>query len=187
MCSAIVMAAPVRRAQMAGDALSLVENLDRLVGDARINQFLDEAEGRRIPVAVDLDVVVGGDATALPDRESVRLARQRLQRRFVDGHEQFGPARVIALHDAGVDVAEQFADRDVQIGGAEEPPIAQSRQNPALGDQNRLLDLGLALSRQLQLVLGRPGLQFASRIPSTRLSGSPSSLSAAARTGAKTV
>ena len=96
-------------------------------------------------------------------------------------------ASVVTLHDAGVDVADQFADRDVQIGGAEEPPIAQSRQNPALGNQDRLLDLGLALSRQLQLVSGRPGLQFASRIPSTRLSGSRSSLSAAARTGAKTV
>jgi len=94
-------------------------------------------------MAVDLDVVVGGDAAALPDRESVGLARQRLQRRLVDGREQFDPARVVALHDAGVDVADQFADRDVQIGGAEEPPIAQSRQNPALGDQNRLLDLGL--------------------------------------------
>jgi hypothetical protein len=40
------MAAPVRRARMTGDALSLVENLDRLVGDPRIDQFLDEAEGR---------------------------------------------------------------------------------------------------------------------------------------------
>src|SRR5271170_3610511 len=68
------MAAPVRRAQMAGDPLSLVENLDRLVGDPRINQFFDEAEGRRIPMAVDLDVVVGGDAAALPDRESVGLS-----------------------------------------------------------------------------------------------------------------
>jgi hypothetical protein len=132
-------------------------------------------------------VVVGGDAAALPDRESVGLARQRLQRRLVDGREQLDPARVIALHDAGVDVADEFADRDVQIGGAEEPSIAQPRENPALGDQDRLLDLGLAPSRQQKLVLGRPGLQFASRIPSTRLSGSRSSLSAAACTGAKTV
>jgi hypothetical protein len=56
---------------MAGDALSFVENLDRFVGDADIDEFLDEAEGRRIPVAVDLDVVVGRDAAALPDREGV--------------------------------------------------------------------------------------------------------------------
>jgi hypothetical protein len=80
------MAAPVRRAGMAGDALPLVENLDRLIGDARIDQ-LPEAEGRRMPVAVELDVVAGGDAAALPDRESIRLARQRLQRRLVNGRE----------------------------------------------------------------------------------------------------
>ena len=41
------------------------------------------------------------------------------------------------------DVADVFGDRDVEIGGAEEPPIAQPGQNPALGDQDRLLDLGL--------------------------------------------
>jgi hypothetical protein len=45
------VAASIWRAQMAGDALSLVEDLDRLVGDARIDEFLDETEGRRIPVA----------------------------------------------------------------------------------------------------------------------------------------
>jgi hypothetical protein len=44
------VAAPVRRARMAGDALALVENLNGLVGDARVDEFLDEAEGRRIPV-----------------------------------------------------------------------------------------------------------------------------------------
>jgi hypothetical protein len=57
---------------------------------------------------------------------------------------------------------------------------------PGITEQE-CVDPDFAPSRQLQLVLGRPGLQFASRIPSTRLSGSRSSLSAAARTGAKTV
>ena len=80
---------------------------------------------------------------ALPDGEGVGLVGQRLQRRLVDGRKEFDTARVVTLHDADVDVADVFGDRDVEIGGAEEPPIAQPGQNPALGDQDRLLDLGL--------------------------------------------
>ena len=128
---------------MAGDALSLVENLDRLVGDADVDEFADQPERRGIPVAVDFDMVVGGDAAALPDGEGVGLVGQRLQRRLVDGRKEFDTARIVTLRDADVDVADIFSDRDVEVGGAEEPPIAQPRQNPALGDQDRLLDLGL--------------------------------------------
>ena len=109
MCSAIArMAAAVRRPRMAGDALSLVENLDRLVGDADVDEFADQPERRGIPVAVDFDMVVGGDAAALPDGEGVGLVGQRLQRRLVDGRKEFDTARVVTLHDADVDVADVF-------------------------------------------------------------------------------
>jgi hypothetical protein len=75
----------------------------------------------------------------------------------------------------------------VAFGEREEGQLAQTPENIGLSESDSGFDLRLALSRQLQLVLGRAGLQFASRIPFTRLSGSRSSLSAAARTGAKTV
>jgi hypothetical protein len=86
---------------------------------------------------------------------------------------------VHALHDE-FDGLVAFCER-------EEGLRAQSPEDIGLSKSDSGLDLRLALSRQLQLVSGRPGLQFASRIPSTHLSGSRSSLSAAARTGVKTV
>ena len=86
-----------------------------------------------------------------------------------------------------VEIGHEIGDRRVDVRQAVKDAVTQPPEQPSLDDQDRLLDLGLALSGQLQFVSGRPGLQFASRIPSTRLSGSRSSLSAAARTGAKTV
>jgi hypothetical protein len=40
------MAAPVRGAQMAGDALAFEEYLERFVGDAHVDQFADQSERR---------------------------------------------------------------------------------------------------------------------------------------------
>ncbi len=39
----------------------LVENLDRLVGEAHVDEFADQPERRGMPMAVDFDAVVGGD------------------------------------------------------------------------------------------------------------------------------
>lgn len=69
------MAAQVGRAGVAGDPLTLVEDLDGVVGDAHIDEFADEAVGRGIPVPVDLDMIVGRDAAPLP-AQSVWLVRQ---------------------------------------------------------------------------------------------------------------
>jgi hypothetical protein len=44
------VAAAVGRADMTGDALPLAEYLHRFVGNAHVDEFLDEAEGRGIPV-----------------------------------------------------------------------------------------------------------------------------------------
>lgn len=77
------MAAPVRGAQMIGDALAFEEYLGRFVGDAHVDRFADQSERRGIPMAVDLDMVIGGNATALPNGEGVRLLPQLLQGRPV--------------------------------------------------------------------------------------------------------
>ena len=70
------VAAPVGRTGMARDPLTFVENLDRLVSDAHIDEFTDEAIRGGIPMAVDLDVIVGRNAATLPARKDVWLVRQ---------------------------------------------------------------------------------------------------------------
>lgn len=64
----------------------------------------------------------------------------------------FGPAGAVGAHDAGVELGDQLADRQVELSQAEEALVAQARQHPALDQQHRLLDL--ALSRGLY---GRAG------------------------------
>ena len=62
------VATPVGRTGVARDPLTLVEDLDRLVGDADIDEFTDQAVRGGIPMAIDLDVIVGRDAATLPAR-----------------------------------------------------------------------------------------------------------------------
>ena len=73
------VAAPVGRTGVAGDPLTLVEDLDGLVSDADIDEFTDQAVRGGIPMAVDLDVIIGGDAATLPARKDVGLVGQRSQ------------------------------------------------------------------------------------------------------------
>src|ERR1700687_2444959 len=63
------VATPIGRTGVAGDPLALVEDLDRLVGDADIDEFTDQAVRGGIPMGVDLDVIVGGEAATLPARK----------------------------------------------------------------------------------------------------------------------
>ena len=51
MCFAIGVWPRRFGALMAGDALPLVEDLDRLAGKAHVDEFADQAERRGIPVA----------------------------------------------------------------------------------------------------------------------------------------
>src|SRR5664279_2819551 len=78
------VAAPVGRTGVARDPLALVENLDRLVSDAHIDEFTDKSIGGGIPMAVDLDVIVGRDAATLPACKDVWLVRQFSQLETID-------------------------------------------------------------------------------------------------------
>ncbi len=60
---------------MAGDALTLVEDLNRCVGDAGLDDLADQLRGHRVEVVRDLDVVVGSDAGPLPFGVLVGLGR----------------------------------------------------------------------------------------------------------------
>jgi hypothetical protein len=80
-----------------------VENLDRLVSDAYIDEFTDKPIRGGIPMAVDLDVIIGRDAATLPARKDVWLGRQFSQLKPVDLGEEFGAAGAETAHLAGVE------------------------------------------------------------------------------------
>ena len=61
-------------------------------------------------MAVDLDVVVGRDAAALPAGKDVGLVRQRSQLGPVDLGEEFGAAGAETAHLAGVEFDDEAAN-----------------------------------------------------------------------------
>jgi hypothetical protein len=62
------MATPIGCTGVARDPLTFVKDLDNLVGGADIDEFTDQGIRGGIPMAIDLDVIVGGDAATLPAR-----------------------------------------------------------------------------------------------------------------------
>lgn len=89
----------------------------------------------------------------LPFRVFERRRRQRLQGSPLDLLEQFAAALADMAHRPVVQLLEQFGDRRVELDDREEGSIPQPRQNPALDDQHRALDLALLSSPGLQFVL----------------------------------
>ena len=66
-------------------------------------------------MAIDLDVIVGGDAAALPARKDVGLVRQFSQSGTIDLGEQFGPAGAETAHPAGVEFDDEPADGGIEF------------------------------------------------------------------------
>jgi len=68
------------------------------------------------------------------------------------------PATGQLLEPSLVQVSQQLADRRVELGQAEEAPVAQPGQNPAFDDLNPDFDLRLRVSPELPVVqrLKRP-------------------------------
>jgi hypothetical protein len=62
------MATPIGCTGVARDPLTFVKDLDNLVGGADIDEFTDQGVRGGIPMAIDLDVIVGGDTATLPAR-----------------------------------------------------------------------------------------------------------------------
>jgi hypothetical protein len=90
-----------------------------------------------------LDMVVGSDAGTTPLSVLIGLGRQRHQGRPIDGLEELATTRAELAHEPCIELVDQHADGRVQLDQREETPVAQPRQNPALDDENRRLDLGL--------------------------------------------
>ena len=137
---------------MAGDAAALVENLDRGVGDARLDHLADEPRRHRVVMVVDLDVIVGRDPALLPFRIAIGLVRKRLSagRSIVSNSSR----RLLpSLRMTGVEIGDAFTDRGVEFVEREEAPIAQPCQHESLDDLNRDLHLRLVAR------LAHPGRQ----------------------------
>jgi len=135
---------PIRpqTAQMRRHQLAAMEDFHRLGGAACFNLFAQQAERHRIEMLLDLDVIVKVHPAALPGGIFIRCRRQRPKCRPVDLLEQRASGGAPAAHRPIVEIINQRADRLVQLGQREEPPVAQSRQNPALHNLNADFHLG---------------------------------------------
>ena len=138
-CRVLVLEA---RAHVAGNALALVEQLDRGCGEAHVDGLAQQSIRRRVVVIVDLDVIVGRHRAALPLGILVALRRQCLQRRPVEADEQLVAALVEPLHHLGVDCRNTIPDSGVQLVEREEATVAQPAEHIAGDDTDRRLDLG---------------------------------------------
>ncbi|WP_245274246.1 hypothetical protein [Mesorhizobium sp. L103C105A0] len=136
------MAAALRAADMAGDALVIMEGLDHPVGEPHIHAPPDQRVRHRVEGPVDLDMVVGMHLRRFPLRIFERR-RERRQSRPLDLLEQFAAAFADMAHGAVVQILQQHRDCDIEIAETEEAPVAQPGQEPALDDQHRALDLAL--------------------------------------------
>ena len=144
MCSrTVVWRLRTLLARMARNPAAFVEDLDRAVGNARLDLLADQARGHRVVVALDLDVIVGCDPALLPLGILVGFARQLLESRPLDRLQQLEPADAELAHDAGVEIGDDLPDCRIELEQREEAPVAQARQHVALDDENAHLDLGL--------------------------------------------
>ena len=76
------------RPQVRGDALAVMEQLDRARGDARPQLLSQQLMRHRVVVLLDLHVIVEASPAFLPLRERVGFGRQRLESRTLDLVEQ---------------------------------------------------------------------------------------------------
>src|SRR5882672_726325 len=89
--------------QMAGDTLALVEQLDRTLGDARLELLAQQAVRHRVVMAVDVDVVVEADPALAPLGVDVGFDRQSGERRTVEFVEQLASADAEVAHRPAVE------------------------------------------------------------------------------------
>ena len=128
---------------MAGDPLTLVEQLDGLVGDPRLDHLAHQAIRHRIKKPVHLDEVIHARPAATPFRVGIRRVRHRQKGLALDRLEQRAAGGAEMAHGPVVQVGDQRADRTVQLCQGVEPAMTQPSQNTALDDLDANLDLGL--------------------------------------------
>ena len=131
-------------AQMNGDALALMENLDAAGGQPRLDLGAGEAVGDRIIVGVDVDVIIDADPAHAPLAVFVGLAGQRVERRAIDLLEELAAGDAEPPEDLFfVELRHELAERGVDVGEGDEGSSPKPAEQPALDDQHGLLDLRL--------------------------------------------
>ena len=128
---------------MAGHALAAAEDLDGGGGQARPELLADQFVRDRVMVPLEPDVVVQPDRRLAPVGMDEGLRRQRQHRRTLDRLEEVLTRGAEVAADARVQAGDLLPDGGVQFLEAEEAPVAQPRDDPALDQQDRGLDLGL--------------------------------------------
>ncbi len=107
-----------------------------------LEELADELVGHAVVVTLDRDVVVDVDPAGCPLGHLVALERQGLQGRPVEPLVELPAARSEVPHRPAVELDELLANRLIEFSEAEERPIAQRGQDPALGYQDVGFDLG---------------------------------------------
>jgi hypothetical protein len=88
---------------------------------------------------------------ALPACKGVWLVRQFPKLRPVDLDEEFDAAGAEAAHLATIEFGDEHADGGVQLCQVKEALIAQTRQDPALGNLHGDFDFGLSAGSSRRL------------------------------------
>ena len=122
-----------------------VKYLDRAFGDAEVDFFAHKRIGNTVIALFVLDVIIDADPGFLPNRKFIGLFRQGYESRPVEGFEVFPPGFPQMFHFPVIDFFEESADHLVQLMQAEELPVPQPGQNPALNHLNANFSLGFIL------------------------------------------
>jgi hypothetical protein len=131
------------RSRMARNPKALVEDLDRSVGEPRIDGLAQQPKRHRVVMITDLDVIVGRNPAALPFSILVGLDREPLQRRSIDAIEQLTPALAECPHYLRADRRHTLSDRRVEFVEREEAPLSQLRQHEPFDNLDGHFHLGL--------------------------------------------
>ena len=105
------MAAAAAAAQVHSDPFALVEQLDRVLGDARVELLADRPMRHRAVMPVDVDVIIETGPPHAPLGIFIGLGRQLFQRRTVEFEKPVAPADAEAAHRPRVEIDNQLADR----------------------------------------------------------------------------
>ena len=132
-----------KRAGVAGHPLAAAEHFDHGSREPDVNLLSQETIRHRVVMSVHLNVAVDVDPGQFPLGELVGGLRQGGEGGLVGAGEQGLPVARQFLEGTGVHILEQLADGLIEFGQAEETPVAQPRQDPALDDEQGAFHLGL--------------------------------------------
>src|ERR1700721_1497886 len=110
---------------MDGDAIAVMENLDRPRGYPRPQRLAQQRMRYRIIMTSDLDMIVETRPALLPFGVDVRRCWKRLQGQSVCRVEQGAPARAQMPRHAVVECYQALPDRRVQLRQREEPAVPE--------------------------------------------------------------